>query len=80
MATIETLEKKIDRLEKIMRDQRPKQTWVTASIITGLTKWNNEQMRTARDNGYVIYKEIKEGNVRKLRYLLESINTQFIKN
>jgi hypothetical protein len=77
MATtdIARLERKIDKL--IEKAYRP--LWVKARVITGLTAWNNEKMRQARENGYVEYEERKEGDKKVFWYNLNSLDSRFIK-
>lgn len=72
----ETLERKIDRInEKIStllkKEDKEKITWVKVSVITGLTGWDHEKMRQARENGYVKFKT-ENG---KFWYALESLSS-----
>jgi hypothetical protein len=70
-------EKRITRLEKLITSMQPKQEqWVGATVITGLTGWNREQMRKARRNGSVKYKRKGDSYV----YLIQSIPEHFIIN
>ncbi len=71
---LERMDRKITMLHKMQKEAKV-ETWVKASVITGLTGWNNEKMRQARLNGHVKYKE-QDG---KFFYLLESLNHLFIK-
>lgn len=71
MSDTARLEKKVDRLLKLMQ---PRPMWVRASVITSLTGWTNQKMRQARENGYIEYKE-EDG----LWYNLTSLNEKFLK-
>lgn len=74
---METLEARVERLEKMIGQLQPKQEqWVGATVITSLTGWNNEDMRRARRNGSVKYK--RKGA--SYAYLLQSIPSHFIKH
>lgn len=80
-----SIDKRLEKLEKLIRlmGQKEKKNWVPVSVINELTGWNNEKMRSARENGYIQYKiltEKKDGKeVRHFKYLLESIPDVFIK-
>ncbi len=76
---MERLEKKIDSLSKKvdrLTEKKPKRTLVKATEIVRLTGWNREEMRRARENGFV--KQVRQGN--KIFYTLESLNPTFIIN
>jgi hypothetical protein len=48
------------KLSELLKEKRqPKELWVTASVITSRTLWSNEDMRRARENGWVKFKKIK---------------------
>lgn len=66
------LEKKLDQ---VLRFVKRKPMWVKASVITRLTGWNKEQMRTARENGYVEYEKREDG----IFYDLNTLHEKFIK-
>lgn len=68
-ATLQRIERKLDRLSN------PKPKWVRASIITELTGWNNQKMRSARINDLIVYK--KEEN--SYWYDLNSLHPLLIK-
>ena len=72
---LQRLERKIDKL--IEKAYRP--LWVKASVVTGLTQWNAEGMRQARENGYIEYKTIETGEKKEFWYNLNSLDSRFIK-
>ncbi len=78
MSIEEKILQRLERMERqirLLRKEEKVETWVTAPIITGLTGWNSEGMRRARQNKWVKYKA-EDG---KFTYLLESLNSLFIK-
>lgn len=75
MPTLESIDQRLSRIEKLIRNSQPKkQTWVKVSIITALTNWSKEDMRKARENGLVKFK-VEDGS---FKYLLESIPDNFL--
>lgn len=74
--------KRLDRLERkidMLNELRRKPIWVKASVITGLTKWNAEKMRQARERGYIKYEERTQDEKRSFFYDLNSLDDKFIK-
>jgi hypothetical protein len=71
-----TLDRKIDRLTRLIEAQRPKaKTWVKVSVIQELTGWEgSSKMRWARENGLVQAEKTADG----FMYQLESLNPLFI--
>lgn len=74
------LKREFDRLNQkltmlLQAVKQPKQTWVRAKIIIRLTGWTANEMRQARENGYIQFKE-EDG----LWYDLSSLNKLFVKN
>jgi hypothetical protein len=73
------LKRELDRINQklttLLQERRPKPCWVRAKIIMQLTGWNGEEMRQARENGYIQYKE-ENG----LWYDLESLPKVLIRN
>jgi hypothetical protein len=49
--------------------------WVKVGFITSLTKWNNEKMRQARQQGLIEFEKREDG----FWYNLNSLPKQFIK-
>lgn len=70
---IDRLSAKIDRLVKINKE---KEVWVTATWIMGLTGWNANKMRKARDQNIIQFRENAAGGI---EYLLNSLPEVFIK-
>ena len=70
------------KLSELLKEKRqPRELWVTASVITSRTLWNNEDMRRARENGWVKFKKIKNGDgSSSYRYDANSLSSFFIKN
>jgi hypothetical protein len=67
----ETLEARVERLERVISQMVPKkEEWVGPTVITMRTGWNAEDMRRARRNGSIKYKRSSTGGY---RYLLSSI-------
>jgi hypothetical protein len=64
-------------LERLDKNSRPKQNWVSVSWITSVTGWNSERLRQAREQGLVEYRKKGSGG---FEYLLQSIPDQFIIN
>jgi hypothetical protein len=59
---METLEMRVERLEKQLAQMQPKkEQWVGPTVITSITGWNKEEMRKARRNGSVTYRRKKTG-------------------
>lgn len=70
------LEKRLDRIEKklsvlLKQEAESSAMWVKARVVTEITGWNNEKMRQARINGYIKYKDVKEGRFYDLNSLPE---------
>lgn len=74
MSELAKIERKLDRLTKLV-EQKQKPLWVKAAVITGLTGWNNEKMRSARENGYIDWKKDDAG----FWYDLQTLSDKFIK-
>lgn len=72
---IARLERKIDML--IEKAYRP--LWVKATVITGLTGWNNEKMRQARENNQIEFEAREKNGVKTIWYNLNSLDSRFIK-
>lgn len=75
MTTEQKIEQIYQRVLRIEQANRPRSTWVSVSFITLLTGWNREQMRKAREQGIIEYRENKTGG---LEYKVESIPEQFL--
>jgi hypothetical protein len=75
---MQELEQRIAKLEleiKFLRSNaRKTRTWVKVSEVVRLTGWDKEEMRRARENGYIEFRT-KNG----FEYLVESIHPMFIK-
>lgn len=75
-----SVEEKIDRLsakiDRFLKVTKEKEVWVSASWITGLTGWNPNRMRQARDQGIIQYRVNDNGGI---EYLLGSLPEIFIK-
>jgi hypothetical protein len=86
MATLDTLQKVVERLERkvdLLNEQRQKPKWVKASIVSSVTGWKQEKLRQAREKGYIKYetrKEVKEDKiVNAFWYDLNSLDARFYK-
>lgn len=69
----------LDRINSklsMLIEGKKKETWVPASWVTDLTKWDPEKMRSAREHGIIKFKKSKK---QSYSYLLESIPQEFIK-
>lgn len=67
----ETLEQRVERLERVITQLQPKkEEWVGPTVITKKTGWDAEDMRRARRNGSIKYKKSSTGGY---KYLLSSI-------
>jgi hypothetical protein len=70
----ETLEMRVERLEKLVSTMVPKnEQWVSASVITNNTWWDKEDLRRARRNGSIKWKIKRHGEKNSYIYLLSSI-------
>lgn len=69
---VRELKVKVDRLYQA---NKPKQTWVSASWITGLTGWDRNQMRRAREQNIIEFRTKDTGS---FEYLLQSLDEKFI--
>lgn len=63
------------KLNALAAGQR-KETWVSPKWVTDLTQWSAEDLRQARKQGIIEYKESPGGG---WLYKIESIPEQFIK-
>lgn len=70
LVRLSQMERKIDALAK------PKPSWVKASTILELTRWNAVQLRAARINDTIKYKELSG---RIFLYDLNSLHPYLIK-
>jgi len=70
---IDRLSAKIDRLIKVNKE---KEVWVTASWIMGLTGWSAGKMYKARQQGIIKFRTNDNGGI---EYLLSSLPEVFIK-
>jgi hypothetical protein len=71
---METLEMRIDRLERLIKQMQPKkEQWVGPTVITAQTGWDSEGMRRARRNGSIVYRRKKSGGY---EYLPSTIVTK----
>jgi hypothetical protein len=71
------LEEKVLKLERKIKSWEPrKQTWVKSAVIIELTGWDRHGMRTAREHGYVKFKNKKQTG---FWYLIQSIHPFFLK-
>ena len=51
------------KLSELLKEKRqPKELWVTAAVITSRTVWSNEDMRRARENGWLKCKKSKNSD------------------
>lgn len=64
-------------LERLDKNSRPKQNWVSVSWITSITGWNGEKLRQAREQGIVQFRDKSTGGY---EYLLQSVPDQFLIN
>lgn len=51
---------RLDRIERklsMLMQEKKKETWVKAPVITGMTGWDGNKMRRARENGYIKFKK-----------------------
>jgi hypothetical protein len=67
----ELINKKLNALAAAQR----KETWVGPKWITGLTNWSREDLRQAREQNIIEFKESPGGGY---LYKLESIPEQFL--
>lgn len=67
--------KRLTRIESYLMVAKPKKTRVKANVISSIINWKSDQMRSARINGYVKFKQ--EGG--KYWYEPDSIHAIFLK-
>jgi hypothetical protein len=72
MQEIANLKNRVARLERLLTST--KTNWVKSPIITGLTGWDANKMRLARNNGYINWKKDSNG----FWYDLNSIHEKFL--
>lgn len=65
-AEIRSLKREI----RLLKAEKAKETWVSVSVITGLTGWNHRDMTKARQQGLVKYRKNDNGGY---DYLLQSL-------
>lgn len=70
---------RLDRIERklsmLMQEKKKETGWVKAPVITRLTGWDSNEMRAARRNGYVRFKEGPKGYL----YDVDSLNQVHLK-
>jgi hypothetical protein len=71
---LDRMERTLSVLRKELMQEKKKETWVKAQVITELTGWDFNGMKKARENGYIQYK-----NTDGFWYLLESLHPVHIK-
>lgn len=67
--------RRLTRIERMLSESK-KERWVKARIITGLTGWDNNKMRQARNGGAIKWKRDRDG----IWYDLNSLHPNLIKN
>jgi hypothetical protein len=77
--TLESIDKMLQRIDgklTILLNKPEKKTWLKVSFVTGLTGWNGEKLRQARDSQVLEFRKAETGGY---EYLLESIPEKLIK-
>jgi hypothetical protein len=72
-AEITRLERKIDRLARIV-EERQKPVWVKSTVISSMTGWNFRGLAKAREHGYIDFKKVDTA----FWYDLNSLNEKFL--
>ncbi|MBU7576699.1 MAG: hypothetical protein KAF40_01440 [Flavihumibacter sp.] len=73
-----TTDQRLQRIERMLSEllqEKRKTTWVNGQVITELTGWDKEKMRSMRDQGVL---KFKRSGVKTIKYALESVPEQFI--
>lgn len=74
--TIESIDRRLAKIERLLTEKKEKGVWVKVSFIMDITGWNAEQMRRARQQGLIKYRKDPE---KGFIYELESLPTMFVK-
>lgn len=72
---IRSINEKLSAINVFLRQQEPKKTWVSASVISDLTGWDKNYLKKARR--YDMVEAKKTG--RFYEYCIESINPVYLK-
>lgn len=76
MKTLTTLEQRVERIERKLKDLERHSHWAGVATVKKLTGWSTkERLRRARENGEVLMKR-KNG---KILYDLNSIHPSILK-
>ncbi|HVX28436.1 MAG TPA: hypothetical protein VHB70_18960 [Parafilimonas sp.] len=73
---VEQYLKRIDQKLTLLINEKPRKTWVGASVISDLTGWHDHALQKARRNNVI--ESRMNGN--RFEYCLESLPAMFIKN